>query len=62
MSRKDELLMRIKNIAITPEDYKNSVELIKLMNYYNVHGLYELSLEQVEDYLEHVLQRGDLLF
>ena len=33
MSQRDELILRIKNLAITPEDYDDSTELIKLMDY-----------------------------
>lgn len=51
MSRKDELIARVKNLAVTPEDYSDSVELLKMMDYYHVHGLCELTEKQVEEYL-----------
>lgn len=52
MSRKDELVRRIKNLAVTPEDYELGTELLKLLAHYNVNGLMYLSVEQLEHYLE----------
>lgn len=52
MSRKDELVKRIKNLAVTPADYEAGTELLKLMAHYNVNGLRDLSVEQLEHYLD----------
>ena len=51
---RDELIIRIKNLAVTPEDYENGEELLKLMAYYNVNGLLDLSVEQLRAYLDKV--------
>lgn len=55
MSRKDELVRRIKNLAVTPSDYENGTELLKLMAHFGVNGLRDLSVEQLEHYLEIVI-------
>lgn len=52
MSEKDELIYKIKNLAIDPESYRNGDELIKLMDYYGVNNLTVLDIEQLKEYYE----------
>ena len=52
MSEKDELIYKIKNLAIDPESYRNGDELIKLMDYYGVNNLTVISIEQLKEYYE----------
>ena len=52
MSEKDELIKKIKNLAVYPIDYSEGKELLKLMDYYGVHGLMELTTEQLRSYYE----------
>ena len=52
LSEKDELLRKIKNLAIDPIDYLEGKELLMLMDYYGVHGLMELNVEQLKEYYE----------
>lgn len=52
MSEKDELIYKIKNLAIDPESYHNGDELIKLMDYYGVSNLTVLTIEQLRSYYE----------
>lgn len=52
MSEKDELILRIKNLAVTPTEYRNGVELVKLMDHYHVNSLRALSVEQLKLYLK----------
>lgn len=56
MSRKDELIRKIKNLAITPEDYRAGKELLKLMDYYHVNSLMEISEWELEEYYERKLK------
>lgn len=50
MSEKDELIRKIKNLAVDPRDYYDGRELLKLMAFYGVHGLKDLTVEQLEEY------------
>ena len=52
MSEKDELIYKIKNLAIDPESYRNGDELIKLMDYYGASNLTVLTIEQLKEYYE----------
>lgn len=52
MSEKDELIYKIKNLAIDPESYRNGDELIKLMDYYGVNNLTVITIEQLKEYYE----------
>lgn len=52
MSEKDELIYKIKNLAIDPESYRNGDELIKLMDYYGVNNLTVLDIKQLKEYYE----------
>jgi len=52
MSERDILIKKIKNLAIDPIDYAESKELLKLMDYYGVNGLMEISIEQLRNYYE----------
>ena len=55
-SEKDELLRKIKNLAIDPTDYIEGRELLKLMDYYGVNGLMELNVEQLRAYYERAIE------
>lgn len=57
MTEKDELIKQIKNLAVTPSDYRNGTELIKLMDFYNVNSLYELTVDQCKEYLKEQLNK-----
>ena len=52
MSEKDELIYKIKNLAIDPESYRNGDELIRLMDYYGVNNLTVLDVKQLKEYYE----------
>lgn len=52
MSDKDELIKKIKNLAIDPVSYYEGYELLKLMDYYGVTNLRVLTREQLEEYYE----------
>lgn len=52
MSERDILILKIKNLAIDPIDYANSKELLKLMDYYGVNGLMDISIDQLKEYYE----------
>lgn len=58
MNEKDELIRRIKNLAIEPIAYRNGHELLKLMDYYNVTSLSALTYDQVKNYWYGVLMKG----
>ena len=62
MSEKDELIYKIKNLAIDPESYRNGDELIKLMDYYGVNNLTVLSIDQLKEYYEKECNRKNRAF
>lgn len=62
MSEKDELIYKIKNLAIDPESYRNGEELIKLMDYYGVNNLTVLDIKQLKEYYEKECNRKNRSF
>jgi len=52
MSEKDILIKKIKNLAIDPSDYRDGSELLKLMDFYGVNSLMDISIEQLRSYYE----------
>ena len=52
MSEKDILIKKIKNLAIDPINYREGTELLKLMDYYGVNSLMDISLEELRSYYE----------
>lgn len=58
MRRKDELIRRVKNLAVTPSDYRSGKTLLEMMDYYNVNSLMELTEEQMEAFLNGYFAKG----
>ena len=52
MSEKDIYIKKIKNLAINPIDYRDGTELIKLMDYYGVNSLMDISINELKEYYE----------
>lgn len=52
MSEKDIYIKKIKNLAINPIDYRDGTELLKLMDYYGVTSLMDISLDELRRYYE----------
>lgn len=55
---KDELVRKIKNLAVKPSDYYDGTELLKCLAHFGVHGLRELSVDQLKHYLE-IVKKGE---
>ena len=47
---KTKYVTKVKNLADTPVDIRNGHELEKMMDYYEVNSLRELTLDQVIEY------------
>lgn len=52
MSERDIYIKKIKNLAIDPSDYRDGSELLKLMDYYGVNSLMDISLEELRGYYD----------
>ena len=50
-----QLLHKIKSLG---NDYKNGDEIVRMLDYYGVHGLIELSREQMESYYNRRIKNG----
>lgn len=52
MSEKDIYIKKIKNLAVNPIDYRDGTELLKLMDYYGVTSLMDISVNELKEYYE----------